>query len=59
MNHIPVQPAQQVRIDSASDPSMQIVGRVGIALFIFGIFVPGTHTLQMVGLSLIAISYLL
>lgn len=58
MNHIPMQTGQQSMQDEC-DPSMRIVSGVGMALFIFGIFVPGTHTLQMVGLALLALSYLL
>jgi hypothetical protein len=59
MNNIPVQQRRPMRIEDEGDPFMRIVGGVGMALFVFGIFVPGTHTLQMAGLALIAISYLL
>jgi hypothetical protein len=39
------------------DPFMRVVGGLGMALFICGIFIPGAHTLMMVGMALIAISY--
>jgi hypothetical protein len=55
MNQIPVHPAQHE--GEECDPFMRVVSGLGMALFIFGIFVPGAHTLMMVGLALIAISY--
>jgi hypothetical protein len=55
MNNIPVQPKHHEMEDC--DPFMRVVGGLGMALFLFGIFVPGAHTLMMVGLALIAISY--
>jgi hypothetical protein len=39
------------------DPFMRVVGGLGMALFICGIFIPGAHTLIMVGMAFIAISY--
>ncbi|HTZ88752.1 MAG TPA: hypothetical protein VMA71_00345 [Alloacidobacterium sp.] len=39
------------------DPFSRVVYGLGIALLMFGIFVPGAHTLMMVGLALLAIAY--
>jgi len=58
MNNIPVQPRQQQKAEEC-DPFMKTVGSLGMALFILGIFVPGAHTMMMVGLALISISYVL
>ncbi len=55
MNNIPANHVEQQK--EHCDPTMRAVGSVGTALFIFGIFVPGAHSLMMVGLALIAISY--
>lgn len=55
MNNIPTNHVQQQ--EERCDPTMRVVGGVGTAFFIFGIFVPGAHSLMMVGLALIAISY--
>jgi hypothetical protein len=57
MNNVPVRSKQQQMADEC-DPFTRVVGRLGMALFLFGIFVPGAHTLMMVGMALIAISYL-
>jgi hypothetical protein len=57
MNNVPVQPKQREIEDC--DPFMKTVGSLGMALFILGIFVPGAHTMMMVGLALISISYIL
>jgi hypothetical protein len=56
MNNVPVSRRQQEMVEEC-DPFMRVVGGLGMALFIFGIFVPGAHTLMMVGMALIAISY--
>ncbi len=45
--------------DEDCDPFMRLVGGLGMALFICGIFIPEAHSLLMVGLALIAISYVL
>ncbi len=39
------------------DPFTRVVGGLGMALFICGIFIPGAHHLMMVGMALTAISY--
>jgi hypothetical protein len=57
MNQIPVQPKQ--RETEECDSSTRVVSGLGIALFIFGIFIPGAHTLMMVGLALLSIAYLI
>jgi hypothetical protein len=54
MNQIPVQLQQKVE---ECDPFSRVVYGLGMALFMFGIFVPGAHTLMMVGLALLAIAY--
>jgi hypothetical protein len=56
MNNIPVQPKQQ-QARCNDDSFLRSVGSLGMVLFLLGIFVPGAHTLMMVGLALIAISY--
>jgi hypothetical protein len=56
MNHIPVKPGQ--REVEECDSSSRVVSGVGMALFLFGIFIPGAHTLMMVGLALLSIAYL-
>ena len=57
MNHIPVKPGQ--REVEECDSSSRVVSGVGMALFLFGIFVPGAHTLMMVGLALLSVAYLI
>jgi hypothetical protein len=54
MNHFGAR--HQAR-EEECDPFMRVVGGLGMALFICGIFIPGAHTLMMVGLALTAISY--
>lgn len=57
MNHTPVRPGQ--REIEECDSSTRVVSGLGMALFLFGMFVPGAHTLMMVGLALLSISYLI
>ena len=54
MSNVPVQ--QQKQMESC-DTFSKVANGLGMSLFLFGIFVPGAHTLMMVGLALIAISY--
>jgi hypothetical protein len=54
MNQVPVQHQQKIE---ECDPFSRVVYGLGMALFMFGIFVPGAHTLMMVGLALLAIAY--
>jgi hypothetical protein len=46
----------QVR-EAECDSFARVVYGLGIALFMFGIFVPGAHTLMMVGLALLALAW--
>ncbi|HEX3436156.1 MAG TPA: hypothetical protein VHT24_05250 [Pseudacidobacterium sp.] len=55
MNNIPSQPRQQA---TQCDPTTRTLYGVGMALFMFGIFVPGAHTLMMVGLAFLAIFWM-
>jgi hypothetical protein len=55
MNNIPVQHPQQPM--EACDSFSRVVYGLGMVLFIFGIFVPGAHTLMMVGLALLAVAW--
>jgi hypothetical protein len=54
MNQIPVQRQQKVE---ECDSFSRVVYGLGMALFMFGIFVPGAQTLMMVGLALLAIAW--
>lgn len=45
------------RREECDDPFSRVVYGLGMALFMFGIFVPGAHTLMMVGLALLAIAW--
>lgn len=54
MNQIPVQHRQQIE---ACDPFSRAVYGLGMVLFMFGIFIPGAHTLMMVGLALLAVAW--
>ena len=54
MNNVPVQQQKQME---KCDTFSRTANGLGMVLFLFGIFVPGAHTLMMVGLALIAISY--
>ncbi|WP_158751498.1 hypothetical protein [Acidobacterium sp. S8] len=56
MNNIPAHTPWHKEKDC--DSFTTIVNRLGMALFILGIFVPGAHSLMMVGMALIAISYI-
>jgi hypothetical protein len=57
MNQIPV---QQKRYEGEEcDPFTRVVSGLGTALFFFGIFVPGAHSLVMPGLALLTIAYVL
>ncbi len=56
MNHTPVRPGQP-EIEEY-DSSSRVISGLGMALFFFGIFIPGAHTLMMVGLALLSIAYL-
>lgn len=57
MNNVPVQHPQQQ--SERCDPFNRVVYWLGMALFMFGIFVPGAHTLMMVGLALLAIAWVI
>lgn len=39
------------------DPFSRVVYGLGMVLFMFGIFIPGAHTLMMVGLALLAVAW--
>ena len=54
MNNIP---AQQKPQHEERDPTSRVIYGVGMALFLFGIFIPGAHTLMMVGMALLALAY--
>jgi len=54
MHQVPVQRRQQ---EKECDSFSRVVYGLGIALFMFGIFVPSAHTLMMVGLALLAIAW--
>jgi len=49
--------AQHQVCEEQRDLFTDVANGLGMALFICGIFIPGAHTLMMVGLALIAISY--
>lgn len=55
MNQIPVQHQRQPI--EACDPFSRVVYGLGMCLFMFGIFIPGAHTLMMVGLALLAVAW--
>jgi hypothetical protein len=55
MNNVTGQhPQQEIE---ACDRFNRIAYGLGMTLFMFGIFVPGAHTLMMVGLALLAIAW--
>jgi membrane-bound ClpP family serine protease len=57
MNHIPVHQHEQEI--NACNPTMRAVERIGTMLFLLGIFLPGAHSLVMLGLALMAIGFAL
>ncbi len=52
MNNFPVQQPMET-----CDSFSRVVYGLGMVLFMFGIFVPGAHTLMMVGLALLAVAW--
>lgn len=57
MNHVPVQLHEQEV--TACDPTMRTVEGIGTVLFLLGIFLPGAHSLMMLGLAFMAIGFAL